>query len=105
MNNMIAPLSAVSAGKRRRFRHIFRADGRAVFVAMDHPAYMGMGVAPSAAASIAAGGPDAVLATWQLARARPEAFAGAGLVLRIDGGISRFGRPAQCRHHFAAVLR
>ena len=93
MNNMIAPLSAVSAGKRRRFRHIFRADGRAVFVAMDHPAYMGTGVAPSAAAAIAAGGPDAVLATWQLARARPEAFAGAGLVLRIDGGISSLGDP------------
>ncbi len=93
MNDMSAPLSAVSAGKRRRFRHIFRADGRAVFVAMDHPSYMGMGVEPAAAASIAAGGPDAVLATWQLARARPEAFAGAGLVLRIDGGVSSLGDP------------
>ena len=87
------PASAVSAGKRRRFRHIFRADGRAVFVAMDHPAYMGMGVAPSAAAAIAQGQPDAVLATWHLARTRPEAFAGAGLVLRVDGGISDLGDP------------
>ena len=87
------PASAVSAGKRRRFRHIFRADGRAVFVAMDHPAYMGMGVAPSAAAAIAQGRPDAVLATWHLARTRPEDFAGAGLVLRVDGGISDLGDP------------
>ena len=63
MDSASAPLSAVSAGKRRRFRHIFRADGRAVFVAMDHPGYMGMGVEPAAAASIARGGPDAVLAT------------------------------------------
>ncbi|MYB86790.1 MAG: aldolase, partial [Acidimicrobiaceae bacterium] len=87
------PASAVSAGKRRRFRHIFRADGRAVFVAMDHPADMGMGVAPSAAAAIADGRPAAVLATWHLARTRPEAFAGAGLVLRVDGGISDLGDP------------
>ena len=85
------PASAVSAGKRRRFRHMFRADGRAVFVAMDHPSYMGMGVTPAAAAAIAEGRPDAILATWQLARARAESFAGAGLVLRVDGGISSLG--------------
>ena len=93
MNAAKGPFSAVSAGKRRRFRHIFGADGRAVFVAMDHPAYMGVGVTPATAASIAAGRPDAVLATWQLARARPEAFADSGLVLRVDGGISDLGDP------------
>ena len=93
MTDAIAPESAVSAGKRRRFRHIFGADGRAVFVAMDHPAYMGTGVTAAAATSIADGRPDAVLATWQLARARPEAFARSGLVLRVDGGISDLGDP------------
>ena len=93
MNRADSPFSAVSAGKRRRFRHLFRADGRALFVAMDHPAYMGVGVTPDAAAAIAAGRPDAVLATWQLARARPEALAGSGLVLRVDGGISDLGDP------------
>ena len=93
MNDMRAPLSAVSAGKRRRFRHIFRADGRAVLVAMDHPAYMGAGVPADAASAIASARPDAFLSTWQLARARPEAFAGSGLVLRIDGGISDLGDP------------
>ena len=93
MSTTGGPYSAVSAGKRRRFRRMFRADGRAVFVAMDHPAYMGTGVAPQAAAAIAAARPDAVLATWQLARARPEAFSGSGLVLRVDGGISDLGEP------------
>lgn len=93
MNSTSAPLSAVSAGKRRRFRHIFRADGRAVFVAMDHPAYLGAGVPAAAAAAVAEARPDAILATWQLARSRPEAFAGSGLILRVDGGISDLGEP------------
>ena len=93
MNFPPGPWSAVSAGKRRRFRHMFRDDGRAVFVAMDHPSYMGAGVPPAAAAAIAGARPDAFLATWQLARSRPEAFAGSGLVLRVDGGISDLGDP------------
>ena len=93
MNFPPGPWSAVSAGKRRRFRHMFRDDGRAVFVAMDHPSYMGAGVPPAAAAAIAGARPDAFLATWQLARSRPEAFADSGLVLRVDGGISDLGDP------------
>lgn len=86
--------SAISAGKRRRARHLLGSDGRAVFVAMDHPAYLGKGVSAPAVAAIASAGPDAILATWQLARAHPEAFASSGLVLRIDGGISDLGDPA-----------
>lgn len=86
-------LSAVAAGKRRRAGHLFGSDGRAVFVAMDHPAYMGMGVPIAAIDAIAAGGPDGILATWQLARSHPDAFASSGLVLRIDGGISELGDP------------
>jgi class I fructose-bisphosphate aldolase/fructose-bisphosphate aldolase/2-amino-3,7-dideoxy-D-threo-hept-6-ulosonate synthase len=85
--------SAVAAGKLRRARHLFGADGRAVFVAMDHPAYMGTGVPAAAAGAIASARPDAVLATWQLARSRPEAFATSGLILRVDGGISDLGEP------------
>jgi DhnA family fructose-bisphosphate aldolase class Ia len=86
-------LSAVAAGKRRRARHLLGPDGRAVFVAMDHPAYMGMGVPTAAIDAIATGCPDAILATWQLARSHPEAFAASGLVLRIDGGVSEIGEP------------
>ncbi len=80
--------SAVGAGKRRRMARLFRPDGRAVLVAMDHPAYMGAGVPPHAVDAIAPAGPDGILATWHLARSRPEAFAGSGLVLRVDGGVS-----------------
>lgn len=85
--------SAVAAGKLRRARHLFGADGRAVFVAMDHPAYMGAGVSAAAAGAIAGARPDGILATWHLARSRPEDFAGSGLILRVDGGISDLGDP------------
>ena len=84
-------LSAVGAGKRRRARRLLRADGRGVFIAMDHPAYLGAGVTPEAVTSIALASPDAILATWHLARSTPEAFADCGLVLRVDGGIADMG--------------
>lgn len=87
--------SAVGAGKQRRMSRIFRPDGRAVVVAMDHPSYLGAGVPSAAVDSIASAKPDAVLATWQLARARPESFAETGLVLRVDGGVSNLGTPAE----------
>ncbi|MFE3205201.1 class I fructose-bisphosphate aldolase [Embleya sp. NPDC055664] len=84
--------SATGAGKLRRMRRMFGADGRAVFVAIDHAAYMGEGPPlGEPMAQIAAGGPDAVLATWHLARAYADTFADAGLVLRIDGGASELG--------------
>lgn len=86
--------SALAAGKRRRARRIFGPDGRAVIVAMDHPAYLGMGVPAAAVDAVAQAGPDAVLATWHLARSRPEAFANCGLILRVDGGVSDMGEPA-----------
>ncbi|MEV7012085.1 hypothetical protein [Streptosporangium sp. NPDC051022] len=87
--------SAIGAGKLRRMRRMFGADGRAVFVAIDHAAYMGEGPPLGEPMhEIAAGGPDAVLATWHLARAYADAFAGAGLVLRVDGGSSELGERA-----------
>lgn len=69
--------------------------GRAVVVAMDHPAYMGAGVPSAAVDAVASArpGPDGVLATWHLARSRPEAFADTALVLRVDGGVSDLGDP------------
>lgn len=87
--------SAVGAGKRRRAGHLMGDDGRTVLVAMDHPAYQGTGVPTAAVEAVATGRPDAILATWQLARRYPEAFASSGLVLRVDGGISELGGPPE----------
>lgn len=84
--------SAVAAGKLRRALRLFGADGRSVFVALDHAAYMGSGPPLGEPMErIAAARPDAVLVTWHLARAYAGAFAGCGLVLRLDGGFSELG--------------
>lgn len=87
--------SAIGAGKLRRMRRMFGADGRSVFVAIDHAAYMGEGPPlGEPMREIAAGRPDAVLATWHLARAHADIFARSGLVLRVDGGSSELGERA-----------
>jgi DhnA family fructose-bisphosphate aldolase class Ia len=86
-----SPSSAVAAGKIRRFRRVVKADGRACLVAIDHAAYMGAGPPIDAMHAIAAGRPDAILATWNVARANAETFADCGLVLRVDGGTSELG--------------
>jgi DhnA family fructose-bisphosphate aldolase class Ia len=84
--------SAIGAGKERRARRLFGDDGRSVFVALDHAAYMGSGPPlGDAMAEIGAARPDGVLLTWHLARAHPDAFARSGLVLRVDGGMSELG--------------
>jgi DhnA family fructose-bisphosphate aldolase class Ia len=84
--------SAIGAGKLRRARHLFGADGRSVFVALDHAAYMGSGPPlGEPMRQIADARPDAVLATWHIARQYPGELAGSGLVLRIDGGVSELG--------------
>ena len=84
--------SAIGAAKARRATRLFADDGRAVFVALDHAAYMGSGPPLGQPMhDIAAARPDSVLVTWHLARAYPEAFARAGLVLRLDGGVSELG--------------
>src|SRR3546814_14992602 len=80
--------SAIGAGKQRRAHHLFGADGRGVFVALDHAAYMGSGPPlGQPMIDIGAAAPDSVLATWHVARAYPGVFADAGLVLRLDGGV------------------
>lgn len=84
--------SAIGAGKLRRARHLFGADGRSVFVALDHAAYMGSGPPLGEPMhQIAEAAPDAVLVTWHVARAYAGEFAGSGLVLRLDGGVSELG--------------
>lgn len=84
--------SAIGAAKARRAARLFGADGKAVFVALDHAAYMGSGPPlGQPMVDIATAGPDSVLATWHVARAYAGAFARSGLVLRLDGGVSEIG--------------
>lgn len=84
--------SAVGAAKARRAGRLFGADGRAVFVALDHAAYMGSGPPLGEPMNaIGAAAPDSVLVTWHVARAYAEVFARCGLVLRLDGGVSEIG--------------
>jgi DhnA family fructose-bisphosphate aldolase class Ia len=90
----MTPRSAVAAGKLRRFRRLVRPDGRSLLVAVDHGAYMGGGPPLESMSSIASGRPDAILATWELARSQAATFADCGLVLRVDGGTSELGEPA-----------
>ena len=63
----------------------------ALFIAVDHAAYMGQGPPLPVVAEIASGQPDGLLATWHVARANAAALADVGLVLRVDGGISELG--------------
>jgi len=84
--------SSIGAGKQRRMGRMFQPDGRALFVAMDHAAYMGMGPSYDGGLErIAAGRPDGILATWNIARTQASLFAQSGLVLRVDGGTSELG--------------
>ena len=77
--------SAVSAGKIRRTSRFVGRDGRAVLVAIDMQLATGSGPALNVVEAVAAGRPDGILATWQIARRYPEAFAECGLILRVDG--------------------
>jgi DhnA family fructose-bisphosphate aldolase class Ia len=87
--------SSIGAGKVRRMQRMFQPDGRALFVAMDHAAYMGLGPSyDGGLESIARGNPDAILATWNIARSQAALFARSGLVLRVDGGTSELGERA-----------
>lgn len=88
----MSSFSSIGAAKTRRMGRIFAPDGRSVFAAVDHAAY----ISPSpplgrTMTDIAAGGPDGVLATWHIAREYADAFARTGLVLRVDGGTTELG--------------
>ncbi|MFQ5610566.1 MAG: class I fructose-bisphosphate aldolase [Anaerolineae bacterium] len=81
--------------KTRRMRRIFREDGRAVIIAMEHGAFFG--VQPGfenprdAIRQVIAGGADAIMATVGLARNFAEELAPVGMILRVDGGVTRLG--------------
>ncbi|MCB9120091.1 MAG: hypothetical protein KIT77_11450 [Caldilinea sp.] len=79
----------------RRLRHIFRKDGRALIVAMDHGLIdgpcAGLERPGETIAKVAAGGADAVLTSYGVARRFAGELAGLGLILRVDGGATSLG--------------
>ena len=83
--------SAVGAAKTRRASRFMGKDGRAFLVAIDMQSSSGTGPDLDVVERVAEGGPDGILSTWQIARRYPEAFAGCGLVLRVDGGVTQMG--------------
>jgi len=83
--------SAIGAGKIRRASRFIQEDGRGFLVAIDMQSASGDGPDLDAVEKVAAGGPDGILASWQIARRYPEAFRSCGLVLRIDGTTTMLG--------------
>lgn len=81
--------------KTRRLGRIFRPDGRALIVAMDHGAILG----PSKGlerpgetiAKVVAGGADAVMTSFGIAGHFARELAPIGLILRADGAPTRLG--------------
>ena len=85
----------MSTDKTRRMRQIFKEDGKAVIIAMEHGSFMGVQPGFEHPAKpikkVIAGGADAIMATVGMAKNFAEELAPAGLILRVDGGVSRLG--------------
>lgn len=88
----------MATDKTRRLRRIFRENQRTVTVAMDHSGFFG--VQPGfeqpgeVIRQVVAGGADAIMTTVGVAKNFAEELAPAGLILRVDGGVSRMGSRA-----------
>ncbi len=74
----------------RRLYRIFRPDGRALIVAMDHALLdgpcPGLEDPGQTIARVIAGGADAILTSYGIARRFAKELAPVGLILRLDGG-------------------
>jgi DhnA family fructose-bisphosphate aldolase class Ia len=80
--------------KTRRLNRILARDGRTLIVAMDHGAIQGpKGLERPAEIiqKVIAGGADAILTTYGIARTFGRELAPVGLILRTDGGSSTIG--------------
>lgn len=80
----------------RRFNHIFRADGKALIVAMDHGLMdgpkKGLERPEETIASVISGGADAILTSYGIARRFARELAGVGLIVRADGGATSLSK-------------
>lgn len=85
----------MSEGKIRRLGRIFRDDQKSVIVAMDHGGFFGTQAGfeqpRELIRQVVSGSADPVLATVGLAQKFAAELAPVGLILRVDGGVSRMG--------------
>lgn len=82
----------------RRLNNIFAADGRAVIVALDHGLLdgpiEGFEDPGPTIEKVIAGGADAILTSYGIARRYPEELSRVGLILRGDGAATNLGTPS-----------
>ena len=100
--------NAGSAWVKRRMHHIFARDGRAVVVAMDGArdgSAPGLERPAEAVARVVAGGVDAIMTTFGMARAIADTLGGTGLILALDseGPIADYGVEQALRFGVDAV--
>lgn len=83
----------------QRMNHIFRQDGKAFILAMDHGANFKVLPALKDIGKIiretAAAGADAFLSTVGMADKFGDCFLGKGIILRLDGGVSCLSKPGK----------
>lgn len=81
---------------RRRLNRIFRQDGRALIVALDHGLtegpVRGLESPADLLAQLVAGGADAILTSYGMARQFEAEIAPLGLILRLDVGATKLGK-------------
>lgn len=81
---------------RRRLNRIFHSDGRALIVALDHGltegAVNGLESPADLLAQLVAGGADAILTSYGMARNFEAEIAPLGLILRLDVGATKLGK-------------
>jgi DhnA family fructose-bisphosphate aldolase class Ia len=98
--------------KTHRWNHVFREDGRALIVAMDHPGVFGcmagLEEPGEVIRKVRAGGADAILTTYGVVTQFAEEIGGMGIVLRVDGGSSSLAQergPSQLVYDVYDALR
>jgi DhnA family fructose-bisphosphate aldolase class Ia len=96
----------------RRLNRILKPDGRALIVAMDHGLMdgprKGLEDPGEAITKVAAGGADAVLTSYGVARTFAKELAPLGLIVRADGGatsLDEIGNPDAIMYGVEEALR
>jgi len=102
----------VTGSKTRRWKRIFREDGRTLIFAMDHASAFGntagLEKPGEVIRQVRAGGADAILTTYGVATCFADAIGPLGLILRADGGSTLLARergPMHLAYDVPAALR